>query len=274
MTNTHELIIKPRRGWQPIDFRELWNYRELFGILVWRDIKIRYKQTALGGTWALLQPLVGMLIFGVLLNRIISLPSDGSPYLLFVYAGLVPWTFFVNGVSMSSNSLVGNENMIRKIYFPRLMIPMGSIGALGLDMLVSLSFMAVLMVYYGWQVSARLLLLPVCMVGGFFAAGGLGLLLAALNVQFRDIKYIVPFFTQMLFFLTPVLYPITKIPSQYQWLMSLNPMAGVVEGFRYSLLGSPVSWVLMGISLLGCVLLFLAGLFFFNRMDRSFADVI
>jgi lipopolysaccharide transport system permease protein len=274
VANTHELFIKPRRGWQPIDFRELWNYRDLFGVLVWRDIKIRYKQTAFGAAWALLQPLVGMLIFGVLFNRIVNMPSDGSPYLLFVYAGLVPWTFFVNGVSMSSNSLVGNDNMIRKIYFPRLMLPMGSIGALGLDMLVSLSFMAVLMVHYRWQVSAKLLLLPVFMVGSFMAAGGLGLILAALNVQFRDVKYIVPFFTQMLLFLTPVLYPTTKIPSQYQFLMSLNPMAGVVEGFRYSLLGSPVSWDLMGASLLGCVLIFLAGLFFFTRMDRSFADVI
>lgn len=274
MANTHELIIKPRRGWQPIDFRELWNYRELFGIIVWRDIKIRYKQTALGGAWALLQPLVAMLIFGVVFNRIAKMPSDGSPYMLFVYAGLVPWTFFVNGVSMSSNSLVGNENMIRKIYFPRLMVPMGSIGALGLDMLISLSFMAVLMVYYHWQVSARLLLLPLFMVGGFLAAGGLGLILAALNVQFRDVKYIVPFFTQMLFFLTPVLYPATKIPAQFQLVASLNPMAGIVEGFRYSLLGSSVSWALMGTSLVGCVLLFLAGLFFFNRMDRSFADII
>jgi lipopolysaccharide transport system permease protein len=272
--NSNEFIIKPRRGWQAVDFKELWNYRELFGILVWRDIKIRYKQTALGGAWALLQPLVGMLIFGVLLNRIISLPSDGSPYLLFVYAGLVPWTFFVNGVSMASNSLVGNENMIRKIYFPRLMVPMGSIGALGLDMLISLSFLAVLMVYYEWQVSAKLLLLPVFMLGNFLAAGGLGLILAALNVQFRDVKYIVPFFTQMLFFVTPVLYPITKVPSQYQFIISLNPMAGVVEGFRYSLLGSQVSWVLMGGSLFGCLLMFLAGLFYFNRMDRTFADVI
>lgn len=274
MAHTHELIIKPRRGWQPIDFRELWNYRELFGVLVWRDIKIRYKQTAFGAAWALLQPLVGMLIFGVLFNRIVNMPSDGSPYLLFVYAGLVPWTFFVNGVSMSSNSLVGNDNMVRKIYFPRLMLPMGSIGALGLDMLVSLSFMAVLMVHYRWQVSANLLLLPVFMVGSFMAAGGLGLMLAALNVQFRDVKYIVPFSTQMLLFLTPVLYPMTAIPSQYRFLMSLNPMAGVVEGFRYSLLGSPVSWVVMGASLLSCVLIFLAGLFLFTRMDRSFADVI
>lgn len=274
MVNTHELIIKPRRGWQPIDFKELWTYRELFGIFIWRDIKIRYKQTALGGTWAVLQPLAGMLIFGVLFNRIANLPSDGSPYLLFVYAGLAPWTFFVNGLSMASNSLVGNENMLRKIYFPRVMIPLGSIGALGLDLLISLIFMGILMIVYHWQVSAKLLLLPVFMISGFIVTGGIGIILAALNVRFRDVKYVVPFFCQMLFFLTPVLYPASKIPSQYQFLMSLNPMAGVVEGFRYSLLGSPVSWSLMGISLLGCMVVFLAGLFCFARMDRSFADVI
>ena len=274
MTSPFELVIKPRKGWQPVDYNELWRYRELFGILIWRDIKIRYKQTALGGLWALIQPLVGMVIFGGVFNRVVNMPSDGSPYLLFVYSGLVPWTFFVNGVTLASNSLIGNENMIRKIYFPRIFIPMGSIGALVLDTLISLVFMGFLMIYYHWSISARLLFLPLFLFGAFGVSAGLGLLLAGLNVRFRDVKYIVPFFTQMLFFLTPVLYPMGKVPQSFRPLLALNPMAGIVEGFRYCLLGSPVSWALMGWSLAGCAVALVIGLFFFNKMDRSFADII
>ena len=273
-TPAFELTIKPRRGWQAVDLREIWHYRELFGFLIWRDVKVRYKQTALGSLWAILQPLIAMLIFGVLLNRVVKLPSDGSPYMLFVYAGLVPWTFFVNAVSLSSNSLIGNEQMISKVYFPRIMVPLGIIGALGLDMLVSLGFMGLLMVYYRWHISFGVLWLPVFVFGGFLAAGGLGLILSALNVRYRDVKYAVPFFLQMMFFLTPVLYPLSRAPGKFKILLSLNPMAGIVEGFRYALLGSPVSWLLMGTSFGGSVLVFVAGLFFFRRMERTFADVI
>jgi len=274
VASTYELVIEPRKGWQAVNVRELWGYRELLGFFVWRDIKIRYKQTLLGGVWAVLQPLVGMLIFGVVFNRVANIQSDGSPYPLFVFAGLVPWTFFQNAVGLASNSLVNNEQMIRKIYFPRVLIPLGQIFALGLDMVISLAFTAVLMAYYHWPVTRGIVWLPLLILGGCLATAGLGLIFSALNVQYRDVKYIVPFFTQMLFFLTPVLYPATRLSPKVRLILSLNPMTGVVEGFRYALLNSPVPRGLMLESVAGCLLLFLAGIFFFKRVERNFADVI
>jgi homopolymeric O-antigen transport system permease protein len=273
-SSSYELEIKPRKGWQPVDLREVWKYRELFGILIWRDIKIRYKQTALGGLWAILQPLVAMIIFGGLFNRVAHIPSDGIPYPLFVYAALVPWTFFQNAVSLSSNSLVGSEQMIRKIYFPRVLMPMGMIGALGLDMVVSLAFMGVLIYYYHWHVSLALIWLPLFALGTFLVAAGLGLFLAAVNVQYRDVKYVVPFFTQMFFFLTPVLYPLHHMQGKLKTLLMLNPMSGMVEGFRHALIGSPISGWLVGGSFAGSMVMFLIGLYFFRRVERTFADVI
>jgi lipopolysaccharide transport system permease protein len=274
MAATAELTIKPRKGWQPIDLREFWRYRELLGFFTWRDIMIRYKQTLLGGLWAVLQPLVAMVIYGFVFSKVVTIRSAGVPYPLFVFAGLVPWTFFQNAVGLSSNSLVSNEQMIRKIYFPRVLIPLGQILALGLDMLITLGFSVALMVYYHWHFSLNLIWLPVLLVAALSAAAGSGLTLAALNVHYRDIKYIVPFFTQMLFFLTPVLYPASYFSGRTKLILSLNPMSGVVEGFRYALLGSPVSRSLMGMSVVGCIVLFLAGLFFLQRMERTFADVI
>jgi lipopolysaccharide transport system permease protein len=274
MATTFELVIKARKGWQPVDLRELWRYRELLGFFVWRDIKIRYKQTALGGLWAILQPLINMLIFGVVFNRVAAMPSDGSPYPLFVFAGLVPWTFFQTAVGLSSNSLVASEQMIRKIYFPRVLVPIGQILALGLDMLISLIFMGGLLIYYRWHVSGALVWLPAFLLGSCLCAAGLGLILATLNVQYRDVKYVVPFFTQMMLFLTPVLYPMSRVPQKFRFILSLNPMAGMVEGFRYALLGSSVSWTLITTSLAGSIALFIAGLLFFRRMERTFADLI
>jgi lipopolysaccharide transport system permease protein len=271
---TYELVIEPRKGWQPVDFRELWTYRELLGYLVWRDITIRYKQTLLGGLWAVLQPLIGMVVFGVLFQRVADMRGDGSPYPLFVFAGLVLWTFFSNGINLSSNSLVGSEQMIRRIYFPRILVPLGQIIALLLDLAISLVFLAGLMVYYRWPLTLKVLWLPVFLLGSCLATAGLGFMLSALNVRYRDVKYAVPFFTQMLLFLTPVLYPIDHVPGGLHFLLSLNPMAGMVEGFRYALLGSPVSWHLMVSSAVGAVGMFVIGLFFIRRMEITFADVI
>ena len=274
MTSALELVIKPRKGWQPVDLVEIWLYRELLGFLVWRDIKIRYKQTALGGLWAVLQPLVAMLIFGALFGRVAGMKGDGSPYPLFVFAGLVPWTFFSNAVSSSSNSLVGSEQMIRKIYFPRVFIPLGSILALALDLLISLGFMGIMIAYYRWHVSLALLWLPLLLIATMMATCGIGLILSALNVQYRDVKYVVPFVMQMAFFLTPVLYPMSHAPAKLKGLLMLNPMSGMEEGFRYALLGSPVSWELVMLSSGICVTLFMVGVFFFRRMERTFADLI
>jgi lipopolysaccharide transport system permease protein len=215
-----------------------------------------------------------MLIFGLLFNRVAGIRSGNVPYPLFTFAGLVPWTFFANAISLSSNSLVGSEQMIRKIYFPRVLVPIAMIGALGLDMLMGLLMMGSLLIYYHWHVSPALFWLPVFLFGSSLASSGLGLFLAALNVQYRDIKYAVPFFVQMMFFATPVLYPVSLFPARLQLLLSFNPMAGMVEGFRHALLGSYVSWSLVTAAFAESLLLFIAGLFFFRRLERTFADII
>ncbi len=271
---TVELLIKPRRGWQPIDLRELWAYRELLGFLIWRDIKVRYKQTVLGGLWAVLQPLIGTLVFGILFTTVAKIRTPGVPYPLFVYAGLVPWTFFATALSLSSNSLIGSEQMIRKTYLPRVMIPMAAVLGLVIDMLIGFVLMGALLAYYRYPLTLSIVWLPVCMLGSFLVAAGMGLILSALNVQYRDVKYVVPFFTQMAFFLTPVIYPMANIPHSLKFLLGFNPMAGMEEGFRHALLGSPVSASLVWTSGLLSVAVFVAGLFVFRRMERTFADLI
>lgn len=274
MATSFELEIRPRSGWQPVDLHELWHYRELLGFLVWRDIAIRYRQTLLGSLWAVLQPMIGMLVFTLVFHRWAGIDGDGSPYPLFVYAGLLAWTFFANAVSFSSNSLVGNQALVSKVYFPRMLMPLGSLGAFLLDMLIGLLLLGGLLVYYGWPLSHQVVLFPVFVLGCVLAASGFSLILSALNVYFRDIKYAVPFFVQIGIFITPVFYPVAYIPDEYQGLAGLNPIAGMVEGFRYSLLGSDPHWILMGISLATCVGLFFAGLCIFRRMESRFADVI
>ncbi len=269
-----ELTIKPRRGWQPLDISELWQFRELLGFLIWRDVKVRYKQTVLGGLWAILQPLIGTLIFGILFTAVAPIRSTGVPYPLFIYAGLVPWTFFANALALSSNSLIGSEQMIRKTYLPRVLLPLGAILALGLDMVIGFALMSFLLLYYHKPVTPALLLLPVFMGGCFMVASGMGLMLSALNVRYRDVKYVVPFFTQMALFLTPVLYPLSRVPHKLQIFLLLNPMTGLMEGFRYALLDSPVSWPVVGFSLAISTVLFVAGLYVFRRMERTFADAI
>jgi lipopolysaccharide transport system permease protein len=272
--STYELVIEPRKGWQPVDLRELWQYRELLGYLAWRDITVRYKQTILGGMWAILQPLIGMLVYGVLLQRVVTMSSVGSPYPLFVFTGLVLWTFFSNGITLSSVSLVGSEQMIRRIYFPRILVPLGQILAMLFDLAISLVFLGLLMAYYHWHLTWTVFWLPVFLFGACLITSGLGFILSTLNVHYRDVKYAVPFLTQMLLFLTPVLYPIDHVPGKLRFLLSINPMAGMVEGFRYALLGSPISWHLVEGSFAGAIALFVAGMFFIRRMETTFADVI
>lgn len=274
MASTFELVIRPRKGWQPINYKEAYLHRELLGFLIWRDIKIRYRQTFLGGLWAILQPLLAMLVFTFIFNRLAGVRSDGPPYPLFAFAGLIPWTFFSNAVSASSNSLVSNQHLVSKIYFPRVFIPIGSIGALLIDLCLSLVLLFGLMIHYHWSLTYRCLLLPVFLVAAFLSAGGIGLALSALNVTYRDVKYAVPFLVQMGLFVTPVIYPIHYVPERWQILVGLNPMAGVVLGFRHALLGSPASWRLMGLSLGISLFLFLVGLLVFGRMERKFADII
>lgn len=269
-----EVVLRARKGWQPVDFGELWKGRELFGFLVWRDMSIRYKQTILGGLWAILQPLLAMLIFSVFFNRLAGIQGDGVPYPLFAYSGLLLWTFFANSISVSSNSLVGNQFLISKIYFPRIFIPIASIGAIVLDLGVGFLILLPMMFFYRWPLSASILWLPLYVLGTILAASGLGLFLSAMNVSFRDVKYVVPYFTQIGIFVTPVIYPLGYVPYRYRWLLALNPMAGMISGFRAALLGQPTNWTLVWTSLIGSAVLFLAGLFVFQRMERRFADII
>jgi lipopolysaccharide transport system permease protein len=274
MSTTFELDIRPRKGWQAIDFREIYLYWELLAFLVWRDVKIRYRQTFLGGAWALLQPFIAMLIFSFIFNRLAHVQSDGPPYKLFAFAGLVPWTFFSTSVTQSSNSLIANHQLVSKVYFPRIFIPLGSVLALLLDLTLSLGLFAVMMIYYRWPLTSAVLWLPVFLLAAILAASGTGLILSALNVSFRDVKYAVPFMVQMGLFVTPVIYPVRYVPQKWQALMGLNPMAGVVIGFRHALLGSAASWQVIGVSLATSVFLFVAGLLIFRRMENKFADII
>ena len=274
MASSFELIIRPRKGWQPVDFKEIFLYRELLGFLVWRDIKIRYRQTLLGGLWAVLQPLIAMLIFTFVFHRLAGVKSDGPPYPLFAFAGLAAWTFFSTAVSQSSNSLVSNQHLVSKVYFPRVFIPLGAVGALLLDLAFSLALLMLMMIYYRWPISPKLFLLPIFVLGAVLSASGIGMMLSALNVSFRDVKYAVPFLVQMGIFVTPVIYPIHYIPERWQVLMGFNPMTGVVLGFRHAVLGSAASWAVMGVSLGMSLVLFVLGLLVFRRMERRFADII
>jgi lipopolysaccharide transport system permease protein len=274
MKSHFELIIQPRKGWQAIDFKEVYLYRELLAFLIWRDITIRYRQTFLGGLWALLQPLIAMFVFTFVFHNLAGMKSDGSPYPLFAFAGVTAWNFFSTAVAQSSNSLIANQQLVSKVYFPRFFIPLGAIGAFLMDMALSLMMLGALMLYYRWPLTWAILELPIFILGAIFSAAGLGFALSAINVSFRDVKYAVPFVLQMGIFATPVIYPIRYIPLKWQVLVGLNPMAGVVVGFRHAILGSPASWSLMGLSLAVSVFLFVAGLFLFRRMESVFADVI
>jgi lipopolysaccharide transport system permease protein len=268
-------IIEPKKGWVPIDLKEIWDYRELLYFLTKRDIKVRYKQTILGGLWAVIQPAFTMLVFTLFFGRLAKVPSDGLPYPIFVYAGLLPWTYFANAVTASGNSLVGSANLITKVYFPRLMVP-GSAALAGLlDFFIALFVLAALMIWYQFLPGPGFLLFPFLVALTFLCAVGVGLWLSALNVQYRDIRYAIPFLIQIWMFLSPVIYPVSLVKDKYQWLLALNPMGGVIHAYRASLLGhQPVDWPLLGLSAFIIVALFLGGLYYFRRMEKVFADVV
>jgi lipopolysaccharide transport system permease protein len=254
---------------------ELWEYRELLYFLVWRDIKVRYKQTALGAAWAILQPLCTMLVFNLFLGRLAKMPSDGIPYPLFTYVALVPWSFFATGLSQASDSLVGNANLVRKVYFPRLAVPIGATLAGLVDLLLATAVLVGMEAYYGVALTPRALWMPAFISLCLAASLGAGLWLSALNVHFRDVKYAVPFLIQFWMFATPIVYPSSLIPQRWQTLYGLNPMAGVVEGFRWSMLHSRFEpWTMIAGSVVTVLALLGGGLFLFRRMERTFADLI
>jgi lipopolysaccharide transport system permease protein len=267
--------IEPSRGWTSLRLRELWEFRELFYFLAWRDIKIRYKQTALGVAWAIIQPFFTMVIFSIFFGKLGGIPSDGIPYPIFSFAALVPWTFFANGLNQSSNSLVGSANLIRKVYFPRLVIPIATVLAGVIDFLLAFIVLIAMMVYYGLSPTFNVLWLPLFLLLALVTCLGVGLWLSALNVQFRDVRYVVPFITQVWLFATPIAYPSTLLSEPWRTLYALNPMVGVVEGFRWALLGTdtrPGTMILA--SCLMAVALLIAGAFYFRRMEKTFADVV
>lgn len=277
-SSIQHLVIEPVTGWKPLDPHDLWRYRELFYFLTWRDVKVRYKQTSLGAAWAVLQPLGNMLLFTILFGRLAKLPSDGIPYPLFAYAGLLPWTFFANAVGSSGNSLVGSSHLITKVYFPRVIIPASAILAGLVDLGISFVVMAVLMVWYGVPIGATILMTPVLVVLTAILALGVGMWLSALHVRYRDIRYLIPFLIQFWMFATPVIYPASLMPERYRMLYFLNPMSGLIEAYRVALLGgvNGASFNLVTLGMAGglAILVLIYAMYHFRRMEKTFADIV
>lgn len=267
--------IEPTEGWISLDIQEMKTYRELLYFLTWKDIKVRYKQTVIGMSWAILQPLCTMVVFSIFFGRLAKMPSDGIPYPLFNYSALLPWILFANGVTKSANSLVGNANILKKVYFPRIFLPLSSIMAGFLDFVLAFIILIGMVYYYEMAPTGNVIWLPFFTLAAMFTSLGIGLVLSALNVQFRDIGYIVPFLVQLWMFITPVVYPTSLLDERWRILYALNPMVGVVDGFRWALLGvgQPPGLQLV-ISLSVTVILLVGGIFYFRRMEKTFADVV
>jgi lipopolysaccharide transport system permease protein len=254
---------------------EVWQYRELLFFLTWRDIKVRYKQTVLGASWAIIQPFFTMIVFSLFFGKLAGVPSDGIPYPIFSYAALVPWTFFAHGLQNASNSMVGNSNLIKKVYFPRLVIPISTMLSGIVDFVLAFAVLLVMMVYYGITPTANVVWLLPFLALALSTALGVGFWLSALNVQFRDIRHTIPFLTQFWLFATPIAYPSSLLPQPWRTVYGLNPMAGVVEGFRWALLGTDTApGPIVLVSALAAIFLLVSGAFYFKRMERTFADII
>jgi lipopolysaccharide transport system permease protein len=272
---THHMRIQPSKGWTSLGLAELWEYRELLYFLIWRDIKVRYKQTVLGAGWAIIQPMFTMLVFSLFFGRLAKVPSDGIPYPLFSYTALVPWTFFAQGLSQSSDSLVGSANLIKKIYFPRLAIPIGTVFAGMVDFALAFVVLLLLEFWYGVHPTRNVLWLPLFVLLALVTALGVGLWLSAFNVKYRDVKYVVPFFTQVWMFITPIAYPSSLLSGKWRVVYGLNPMAGVVEAFRWALLGTKTApSAMIAISCVTAAAILVSGAYYFRRMEKTFADVV
>jgi lipopolysaccharide transport system permease protein len=267
-------VIEGGSKWIGFEFRDLWLHRELFYLLVWRDVKVRYKQTILGAAWAILQPLLTMVIFTVLFGNLAHVPSEGQPYAIFSYAALLPWNFFTSAVTTSSNSLVGNANLITKVYFPRLVIPGAAVGAALVDFSIASVILFIMMAWYGVSFTTSLIMFLPLVSLTTLVAMAFGILLSAANVKYRDVRYVVPFAMQIWMFVTPVIYPTNFIPAKWRWALALNPLSGIVEGFRDSIFGRTFNWRALGTSLLITSLLLVCALYAFRRLEREFADII
>ena len=277
------IYLRPTRGWSALNLRDLWRYRELIYFLIWRDIKVRYKQTALGAGWAIIQPFFTMVVFTIFFGRLAGVPSEGVPYPIFSYTGLLPWGLFTKALSDAGRAMVSNRAMITKVYFPRLVIPLASVLSGLVDFSIAFVVLIGMIVYYNnvpgeygtISITPAIVTLPLFILLVLVTALGVGLWLSALNVKYRDINYILPFLTQFWLFITPVAYPASMVPEEWQWLYALNPMTGVVEGFRWALLGtSSAPGPMLAISTAISILLLISGLFYFRRMERTFADMV
>ncbi|MDP8910295.1 MAG: ABC transporter permease [Chloroflexota bacterium] len=266
--------VQPSSGWVGVRSQELWDYRELFYFLTWRDIKVRYKQTALGATWAVLQPVLTMVVFSVFFGRLAGVPSEGLPYPLFAFAALVPWTFFASAVTLAGNSLVEQERILAKVYFPRLIVPSAAVLASLVDFAIAFVVLLGLMAVYGIVPTAAILALPLLVVLAAATALAVGLWLSALNVLYRDVRYVIPFVVQLWLFISPVAYPSSLVPEPWDAIYGINPMAGVIDGFRWALLGGEAPGTMLVVSVLVTAALLVGGLLYFRRMERSFADVV
>ena len=268
-------LIGPAGGWTSVGLKELWEYRELLYFLTWRDVKVRYKQTALGAMWAVIQPFLMMVVFSLFFGRLAGVPSDGIPYPIFTFCALLPWQLFAHALIESSNSLVANERLITKVYFPRLVVPIAAVLGGLVDFAVAFIILLGMMFYYGIVLSWAIITLPGFLLLAIMTALAVGLWLSALNVQYRDVRYTINFLIQIWLFATPVAYPSSLIPAKWRPLYGLNPMAGVVEGFRWALLGkSEPPGALLWVSVAVVVLLLVGGLYYFRRMEQQFADVV
>lgn len=269
-----EVVIRPKSGWVAVDWKELRDYRDLFFFLTWRNVKVRYAQSALGIGWAVIQPVFSMIVFTVIFGRLVQVESDGAPYAVFAFVALVPWTYFSNAMTDCTNSLVGNAEMVKKVYFPRLILPAASITSKLVDFGIAFLLMIALLVFYRQTPNLNALAIPLLVVMMVLSAGGLGLWLGALAVQYRDVKHAMTFATQLLMYLAPVVYPASKIPDAWQPVYALNPMVGVIEGFRAGLLETrDMPWDLIGIGFASASVLAVGGVYYFRRMERLFSDV-
>lgn len=268
------VTIRPSGKWVALNLGDLWAYRDLLYFLTWRDVKVRYKQTALGAAWAIIQPLFTMLIFWLFFGRLAGMPSDGVPYPLFALAGLIPWTFFANAVTSSGNSLVGSANLITKVYFPRMIIPFAAVGAGLIDLAIAFGLMAAMMIWFGVVPTLSLLLLPLLVLLTTLLAIGVGMWMSALNVKYRDIRYALPFLIQLWMFASPIIYPVSLLPARWRWALAINPMTGIIDGFRAALFGRRPDWQALAISATVIISVLIYAAYHFRRMEKTFADVV
>ena len=268
-------IIRPKKTFSLRDLQEVWQYKELLYFFTWRDFKVRYKQTAIGVLWAIFQPFITMVVFTIFFGSLLKVPSDGVPYPIFVYTGLLFWQFFSSALSDTSNVLIANQSIITKVYFPRLILPLSAVATKLVDFLIASVILVGMMIYYGYTPSlGGFFILPLLLLITFMAAVGGGLFLAAVNVKYRDVRYALPFFIQILLFVTPVIYP-ASIAGKYSWILAMNPMTGVIQTARAALLGTTaVNWALIAVSFVATAVLLIVGILFFKKVERYFADVI